>query len=303
MAADEATVLLSARVLARGEGWRVTEVVCRAGPRDRPFEECHEWTSIAAVLEGAFTYRSVRGRALLAAGSLLLGEGGACFECGHEHGRGDRCVAFQFAPALVEETGAGVPGAGRGGFRHAGIPPLEALLPAFARARMLARDHDPGLAEGAAGGAAGAAEGLALDVLATALALDRGVAEAPCSAHEEARAARAARLIEARYAEPLTIAGLAGDVGLGRRRFAAAFKRAIGVTPYNYLLNRRLTAAAERLGAGDGASVLAIALDVGFGDLSEFTRRFRAKFGRPPAAYRQGFGRPGKGGRAGFGVT
>jgi AraC family transcriptional regulator len=296
MAADEATALLSARVLARGEGWRVTEVVCRAGPRDRPFEERHEWTSVAAVLGGAFTYRSAQGRALLAAGSLLLGEGGSCFECGHEHGSGDRCVAFQFAPALVDETRGGVPGARRGGFRRAGIPPLEALLPAFARARALARAPDPVTAEGGA-------EELALGVLATALALDRGVAEAPSSAREEARASRAARLIEARYAEPLTVAELARDVGLGRRRFASAFKRAVGVTPYNYLLNRRLAAAAERLGADDGASVLAIALDVGFGDLSEFTRRFRAKFGRPPAAYRQSFGRPregvvGGGGRA-----
>jgi AraC-like DNA-binding protein len=33
--------------------------------------------------------------------------------------------------------------------------------------------------------------------------------------------------------------------------------------------------------------VLQIALETGFGDLSEFTRRFRAKFGRPPGAYRR----------------
>src|SRR5215510_12746710 len=29
--------------------------------------------------------------------SLLLGSPGQCFECGHEHGVGDRCLAFHFA--------------------------------------------------------------------------------------------------------------------------------------------------------------------------------------------------------------
>jgi AraC family transcriptional regulator len=33
------------------------------------------------------------------------------------------------------------------------------------------------------------------------------------------------------------------------------------------------------------SSVLQIVLETGFGDLSEFTRRFRARFGRPPAKY------------------
>jgi len=51
----------------------------------------------------------------------------------------------------------------------------------------------------------------------------------------------------------------------------------------------RLEAAARRL-REERSTVLAIALDVGFGDLSEFTRRFRAKFGKPPAQYRRDAG-------------
>src|SRR4051794_26215084 len=94
----------TARTLAQGEDWRVLEIVCRSGPSDRPFEERHDWASVSAVLSGVFTYRSDRGRAMMTPGSLLLGRHGACFECGHEHGVGDRCVSFQFAPALVEET-------------------------------------------------------------------------------------------------------------------------------------------------------------------------------------------------------
>ena len=89
---------LSARLLARGEGWRISDIVCRAGPNDRPFEERHEDVSIAAVVEGSFRYRSSTGTALLYPGAFLLGNAGACFECGHEHATGDRCVSFQFAP-------------------------------------------------------------------------------------------------------------------------------------------------------------------------------------------------------------
>ncbi|HVY14763.1 MAG TPA: hypothetical protein VHB27_06025, partial [Rhodopila sp.] len=48
----------SVRLVAAGQGWRVAEVVCRAGPRDRPFEERHDWVTIAAVMTGTFTYRS-----------------------------------------------------------------------------------------------------------------------------------------------------------------------------------------------------------------------------------------------------
>ena len=85
--------------IARGEGWSVSEIVCSAGPADRPYEERHEGFSIAAVLEGCFTYRSDRGASLLYPGALLLGKSRACYECGHEHSVGGHsagvCVTFR----------------------------------------------------------------------------------------------------------------------------------------------------------------------------------------------------------------
>jgi hypothetical protein len=45
------------RLLARGKGWSVADVVCTAGPGDRPFEEQHSGVSIGMVLEGTFQYR------------------------------------------------------------------------------------------------------------------------------------------------------------------------------------------------------------------------------------------------------
>ncbi len=267
---------ITSRPLAQGDGWRVDEVTCRCGPKDRRFEERHDWTSIAAVLSGVFTYRSDHGRAVMAPGSLLLGEVGGCFECGHDHGVGDRCVSFHFSPALTEEIAGGLAGRGRrSGFGRPNLPPVEALLPLMASARALAADPE-----------ALRVEQLALNVAAAALGLDQDAVETLPSAADERRAAMAVRIIEARLAEPLTIAGLAAEVGLARRRFATAFKAAVGVTPYNFILGRRLDAAAERL-RSDDETILGIALDVGLGDLSEFTRRFGARYGVSPGVYRR----------------
>jgi AraC-like DNA-binding protein len=261
--------------IAEGQGWRAAEVVCVAGPADRPFEEQHAWTSVAAVLEGVFTYRSHRGRALMTPGSLLLGEAATCFRCGHEHATGDRCVAFHFAPDLVNETLSGLNGSRASRFAAPNLPPLERLLPLFSRARALAKSR--ALLE---------AEVLALDMARAAFAVDGELASRTPTAREEAKAAEAVRIIDLGSADMLSVAGLAAAVGLGRQRFAVAFRRTVGVTPYNYVLRRRLEAAAERLRAGS-EPVLDIALDVGFGDLSEFTRRFRRYFGVSPGAWRR----------------
>ena len=88
----------SARLLRQGSGWRAVEYLCTAGPHDPVFEERHDDFSIAAVIQGSFRYRSETGTALLYPGALMLGNQGSCYECGHDHGRGDRCVAFHIAP-------------------------------------------------------------------------------------------------------------------------------------------------------------------------------------------------------------
>ena len=272
---DVAAPPITARLLAEGAGWRVQEVVCRSGPQDARFEEQHAWTSVAAVLSGIFTYRSALGRAVLAPGALMLGGVGHCFECGHEHGAGDRCVSFHISPELTEEIASGLKGARRAGFRRPSLPPIDRLAPLLAQARALAASPDPLRAEQAA-----------IAVTSLALAEDQDAALDRPTPREEACAVEAARIIEQRFAEPLSIAGLATAVGLTRRRFATAFRGALGVTPYHYILARRLEAAAERLAQGD-AGVLEVALDCGFGDLSEFTRRFSARFGRSPGRWRR----------------
>jgi hypothetical protein len=93
----------TARPLASGAGWWVDDVVCTLGPGDRPYEEQHASACLAVVAAGAFGYRSGNVRALMTPGALMLGETGACFECGHRHAPGDRCISFHYDTAWLDE--------------------------------------------------------------------------------------------------------------------------------------------------------------------------------------------------------
>lgn len=247
------------------------DVICSAGPDDRAIEERHGHASVSFVLAGSFVYRSARGRALLAAGSVLLGNAGGCFECGHEHGEGDRCLSFHYEPELLEEVAGdlGVPAA----FGRASLPPLPALSPLFARAAgKLRGDGDP--------------ETLALDALAIALRSANDVrGQRPSRLRDEARVSEAVRFLEANNAEAVSACDLAARAGLSRFHFLRLFRAATGTTPHQYILRLRLRAAAERL-AATAAPVTEIAYAVGFEDLSNFTRSFGAEFGLSPSKFR-----------------
>ena len=91
------------RRIAGGDAWSVSEIVCAAGPGDRPYEERHRGFSVSAVFSGVFTYRGERGASLLYPGAILLGNTGACYECGHRHSVGDRCVSFNLSEDAFEE--------------------------------------------------------------------------------------------------------------------------------------------------------------------------------------------------------
>ena len=114
---------ISARPLAEGKGWTARDMICTSGPQDRPFEERHSGVSIAIVVAGSFQYRSAAGRELMTPGSLLLGNPGDCFECGHDYGAGDRCISFHYDPDYFACLAAG---AGTD-FRGPRLPPLRAL--------------------------------------------------------------------------------------------------------------------------------------------------------------------------------
>ena len=67
--------------------------------------------------------------------------------------------------------------------------------------------------------------------------------------------------------------------------FPAVFQRLTGLTPHQYVRRARLRRAATRLML-DQARVLDIALDSGFGDISNFNHAFREEFAISPVAFR-----------------
>ena len=96
---------------------------------------------------------------------------------------------------------------------------------------------------------------------------------------------RALALIEERYPEPLTVAALAREAGMGASRFHAEFRRETGDTPADRLAATRLDRAEELL-RETRLSIAEIALAVGFSDQSALTRSFRRRRGTTPGAFR-----------------
>ena len=260
--------------IAAGDGWKLTEFRCEAGPGDRPFEERHGRFSIAAVAAGSFTYRGSQGTALLHPGALMLGNAGACSQCGHEHAPGDRCFALQVEPVYFEEAAAGATGTSRFRFPGAMVPAGPASLPL---ALMLERGSDA---------VALAAESLVATVVERVLALASGETRATgLSARDAQRISRALRHIEAHAEDALDLDRLAGIAAMSKYHFLRSFRRAVGQPPYRYLLSLRMRRAALALAAGE-ESVASVALGAGFGDLSTFNRRFRQLFGTTPKEWR-----------------
>lgn len=99
---------------------------------------------------------------------------------------------------------------------------------------------------------------------------------------------RARDLVDARYAEPLTVDDMARVAGLSRGHFSTQFRKAFGESPHAYLLTRRLERAAALLRSTDH-SVAEICIDVGWTSVGSFTTSFTRMFGRSPTAYREAF--------------
>ncbi|WP_214470889.1 AraC family transcriptional regulator [Mesorhizobium sp. dw_380] len=262
--------------LASGPGWHVADVICTAGAGDRPFEEEHRDFCVAAVTGGTFRYRAQQGTTMLAPGALLLGNSGTCYECGHEHGSGDRCLSFHFGAAYMERIVAGVPGARRLAFDAARLPPLPALAPLLAEAEAARERAD-----------AGAFEELGLRMAAAAVETVSGappVRRAP-SRRDQKRVAEAVRRIEMDADGPVSLSALADETATSPYHFLRIFRQVAGMTPYQFLLKTRLHRAAMRLRLSDDA-ISAVAFDAGFNDLSTFNRRFRRDMGETPGNYR-----------------
>lgn len=261
-----ATTLLANRSIA------VVDYRCDARPGDRPFAEHHDTFSIAYVRKGCFGYRTHAGAFELVTGSLLIGYAGDEYVCTHEHVHGDECLSFQLTAEAIDAIGA------RSDlWRTGGMPPLAQLtvLGELAHA-AIARRTDLALEEVA----------LAFVGRFVELASGRARHVGSPSARDRERAVEAARFIEASSAEAIDLEQVAARVGLSPFHFLRTFASVLGVTPHQYLIRMRVREAA-RLLAGDDRPITAVALEVGFADLSNFVRTFHRVAGVSPRRFRK----------------
>lgn len=261
------------RILFQDPHLLVIDYVCRAGPRDAPFEEAHERHSLSFVRRGSFGCSALGQRHELAAGGFFIGAPGDAFTCAHDHHHGgDECLSFQFSPTLADEICAD-----SATWRRVSAPPIAGLAVIGALAQATAEGcTDLSLPE--------------VGFLLASRFVDtmRGAARAPVqpTSRDARRAVDAALWIDAHAAGRIHLADAAREVGLSPFHFLRIFAKVLGRTPNQYLVACRLREAAHMLARTDRA-VTEIALDVGFDDLSNFQRTFKRAAGVTPGRFRK----------------
>lgn len=140
----------------------------------------------------------------------------------------------------------------------------------------------------------GAADRLALDgwgqVIGAHLLRSYGAHAASSPADPAAMSRRALNqvleMIEENLAEDLSLERLATLVNMRRTTFCRSFKKAVGKTPHQYLIERRLARAKELL-AFTEQNLSDIAHAVGFSSQSHMTAVFQQRAGLTPGQYRR----------------
>jgi len=98
-------------------------------------------------------------------------------------------------------------------------------------------------------------------------------------------AERARRLVEQEFASPLSLSGIASEVGVHPVHLARQFRASQGCTVGEYIRRVRVGFARRELVMTD-KPVAEIAFDAGFSDHSQLTKTFKRITGRSPSAYR-----------------
>lgn len=91
--------------------------------------------------------------------------------------------------------------------------------------------------------------------------------------------------IEAHYSTDISLKDLAMRCFLCPSYFIRRFKKEYNVSPYQYLINKRLDEARELLHQRN-ISITEICWKVGYEDISAFSKSFKRRFGLSPAGYR-----------------
>ncbi len=92
-------------------------------------------------------------------------------------------------------------------------------------------------------------------------------------------------VIDDNIANNITIAGLAPEIGMSPSHFSRCFKATSGASPYAFVTDRRIHAAAKLM-IETNCSLEDAAQSVGFSNLGHFRKRLRKSFGCNPSDLR-----------------
>ena len=130
-------------------------------------------------------------------------------------------------------------------------------------------------------------ESLAMAVLARAMEFRRNRGEGGArTGLAPWRLKRTIQYIEDKLGEPITLNDIAEYAGLSRMHFAAQFKRATGLSPHAFLMEKRLDMAKTLL-IEDRLPIVQIAFTVGFNSQAHFTTVFHKATGTTPGRWRE----------------
>ncbi len=100
------------------------------------------------------------------------------------------------------------------------------------------------------------------------------------------RIALARTYLDEHFEQSVSLTGLASVARLSVRQLSELFRKQVGMTPQQYLLERRMQQAWHLLETSS-LSIQAIAERVGYASLAAFSDRFRKHFGHSPRYFRQ----------------
>lgn len=255
-----------------GEALSVAGFHCDSGPGDAPFLEIHEGYSLSFVRGGTFGYECRGGRYDLVPGAILVGRPGVEYTCTHEHhGTGDECLSFGLSTDVLEDVG---------------VSPRTFATPTLAPHPELMVLGEVALAAVEGRSDVGIDEAALAFVERFGRVADRPRAQRSPSSRDRRRAVEAALWLDAHSHERVGLQAAARYVGLGPFHFLRLFSTVVGATPHQYLVRARLRRAA-RLLSDRQLSVTDVALEAGFGDLSNFIRTFRRAAGVSPRRFQR----------------
>jgi AraC family transcriptional regulator len=252
-------------------GYSIADLRC-APTVQRHARGIYTESGVALVLSGTFEHLSDDHACMAVPGSLVFANKRSEFSCRHQGLEGNRRIVVFFSEQLLEPMATDL---------HLDAP----RFPAASAPPSRLTPRVAGLLLKMARGSADSEEvAVALAHICLSASCRFGAERAPDV--DTRRILEAVRYVNAHFDEPCPLDKLAAIAGMNRFRFAKRFRAVTGETANQYVINRRLSAAATRLCVTQ-APIAEIAFDVGFNDLSHFDACFRSTFGCAPSVWRR----------------